>query len=40
MEHILVQRMYTENGGQWLNVRIEISDEWCPSGVSTGTGAL
>ncbi|GAB0210385.1 hypothetical protein GRJ2_003504300 [Grus japonensis] len=26
--------------GQWLNVQVEISDEWCSSGVSTGTRAL
>lgn len=24
----------------WLNVWIETIDKWCPSGVTTGTGAL
>ena len=26
--------------GQWLNVWMETSDEWSPSGVRTGTGAV
>lgn len=26
-----VTRWYPESGGQWLNVQMEISDEWCPS---------
>jgi len=25
---------------QWLDVQVETSDEWCSSGVSTGTGAV
>lgn len=29
-----------QSGSQWLNVRKEISDDSCPSGVSTGTDAL
>jgi len=28
------------NGGQWLNVWMGISDEWCPTGVSAGTNIL
>ncbi|GAB0206931.1 mitochondrial enolase superfamily member 1 [Grus japonensis] len=26
--------------GQWLDVQVEISDEWCSSGVGTGTGTV
>ncbi|KAK4833061.1 hypothetical protein QYF61_027723 [Mycteria americana] len=26
-----------EGSGQWLNVQMEISDKWCPSGVRIGT---
>ena len=25
-----------ESSGQWLSIWMEISDEWCPSGVSSG----
>jgi len=31
---------YPEIGGQELNVWMEISDEMCPSGVSTGTSTV
>ncbi|GAB0209863.1 hypothetical protein GRJ2_003452000 [Grus japonensis] len=31
---------HSKNCGQRLNVQVEISDEWCSSGVSTGTRAL
>ena len=36
----LVSRSYEECSYQWLTVWVEISDEWCPSGVSNGTSAL
>ena len=36
----VVVRSYPESGGQWLSVWMEISDEWCPSGVSFGMRAL
>lgn len=29
-----------ESGGQWFHVWMEISDEWCPPGVSAGTDTL
>ena len=28
------------NGGQWLNVWIEIGDEWSPAGVDAGANTL
>jgi len=40
MDKELVVRLYPESGGQWLNIWMEIIDEWCPCGVSTGTSAL
>lgn len=42
MDEELCVRLYLESdghGGQWLYVQ-EISDKWCPSGISTGTTAL
>ena len=33
----LVGWSHPEGNGQWLDVQMEISDEWCPSGVHTGT---
>ena len=35
-----VARLYPESCGQWLDVWMEISDKWCPSGVSIETSAL
>ena len=29
-----------KSGGQLLNVRMEISDEWCPPGVTVGADIL
>lgn len=29
-----------EHCGQWLSVRVDISDEWCPSVVHIGTGTV
>ena len=29
-----------QSGSQWLSVWMEISDEWCPTGVSAGTNTL
>jgi len=31
---------HSKSCSQWLNVQVETSDEWCSSGVSTGTGAV
>ena len=36
----LVGWSHPEGSGQRLNVQMEISDKWCPSGVCTGTSAL
>ena len=36
----LVARLYPENSDQRLSVQMEISDEWCPSRVSSETDAL
>jgi len=36
----LVVRSYPESSGQRLNVQMEISGKWYPSGVSNGTSAL
>jgi len=36
----LVGWSHPEDSGQWLDVQMEISDKWCPSGVRTGTGAV
>ena len=35
MDEELVARLYPESGGQWLNVQMEISDDWYPLGIST-----
>lgn len=35
----LVARSYPESSDQWLNVWMEVSDEWCPSRVCSGTSA-
>lgn len=32
-------RSHSEGCGQWFNVQVESSGEWCPSGVATGTRA-
>lgn len=37
MDEEWIMRLYTLNGGQWLNICLEISDEQCHSGVSTWT---
>ena len=36
----LVGRSQPEGSGQQLDVPVDNSDEWCPSGVHTGTGAV
>ena len=36
MDEELVVRSYSESGGQWINVQMEISDEWCPQGSVLG----
>ena len=36
----LVGRSQPAGSGQQLNVQMDTSDNWCPSGVRTGTGAL
>jgi len=40
MDEKLFVRMYPESGDQLLTVWMDISDEWCLSGVTTGTNAL
>ena len=37
MDKKLVVRSYPGTSDQWLSVWMEISDEWCTSGFSTGT---
>ena len=32
--------LHSNSCGQWLNVQVEPSDEWHPSAVSIGTGAV
>ena len=32
--------LHPEGSGQWLNVQMEISDKWCPSGVHIGTSTV
>ena len=39
MDEELTVRSYPQSGGQWLNIQVEISDEWCPSLVIAGTSA-
>jgi len=36
----LVRLLYPEGSGQRLNVQMEISDKWCPSGVCAGTSTV
>jgi len=36
----LVERSQTEGSGQRLDVQVDAGDEWCPSGVCTGTSAV
>ena len=36
----LARWSHPESSGQQLNVRMEISAEWCPSGVRTGTSIV
>ena len=36
----LAARLSPESGDQWLNVWLEIGDEWCLPGVSGGTHTL
>ena len=40
MDKELVGWAQPKGSGQWLNVRMETSDERSPSGVRTGTGAV
>jgi len=37
---LLQPKVVVEDSGQKLNVRMETSDKWCPSGVRTGTGTV
>jgi len=30
-------QLHSKSCGQWLDVQVETSDEWCSSGVGTGT---
>lgn len=32
----LIARLYKEGGDQWINVQIEITDEWSPLGSVLG----
>lgn len=40
MDKKLVGWPHPEGGGQWLDVQMEVGDEWCPSGIQTGTSAV
>lgn len=40
MEQEFTGQPYSENSGQWLEVRMEISDKWCLSGVNFGTNVF
>ena len=40
MDKELVGWSHPKGSGQRLNVRMETGDEWSPSGVRTGTGAV
>lgn len=40
MDRELVGWSLPEDSGQWLHVQIETGDEWCPSGVHPGIGAV
>jgi len=32
--------LHSESGGQWLNVQVEIGDEWCSLGIGVGTSVI
>ena len=36
----LVGRSQPDGDGQWLDVQVNASEEWCPSGVRTGTSVV
>jgi len=36
----LVERPHLEGSSPQLNVQMEISDKWCPSGVPTGMSTV
>ena len=40
MNKKLIGRSQPEGGGQRLNVQMDASDKWCPSGVPVVTGAV
>jgi len=40
MDEELAAGSCPESGGQWLNVWMEIGDEWCPTGVGARTDTL
>ena len=40
MNEELAEGLSSEGGSQWLNVWMEISDEWCPPGVGAETNTL
>jgi len=40
MDEELATGLNPESVGQWLNVCMEISDEWCPTAVSDMTDTL
>ena len=40
MDEELAAGSSLESGSQWLNVWMEISDEWCPPGIGAGASTL
>ena len=40
MDIELAAGLSLESGGQWLNVCMEINDDWYPTRVSAGTDSL
>ena len=40
MDEELAAGSSPESGGQWLNIQMEISDEWCLPWVGVGTNTL
>ena len=40
MDKELVGRSQPEGSGQWLSVKMETDDEWCPAEVHIGTSTL
>jgi len=36
----LVGILQPEGSGKWLDVQMDASDKWCPSGVRTVSGAV